>query len=80
MKLFELTEGYWKNIDIARQERRLQAPVAAPVVKKFHILVNGKVWKKDGKPVEFTNQGKAAKAADTIKNRYNRVTQVIPAK
>lgn len=81
MKLFELTEGYWKNIDIARQEGRWKPPEeVAPAPQMFHVLVNGKVWKKEGQPVEFTDQGKAAKAATTISNRYNKVTQVIPAK
>ena len=81
MRLFELAEGYWKNIDIARQERgAMPPPMAAPKPLKFHVLINGKVWKKNGSPVEFTSHGKAATAATSIKNRYNKVTQVVPAK
>lgn len=78
MRLLELTEGYWKNVDIARQER--PAPVSKPPLQKFHVLVNGRIWKKNGAPVEFTSPGSAQKAADTIRNRYRKATQVVPAR
>lgn len=54
-----------------------------PEPKKQHlgnwwVLINGKVWKRDGKPIEFDTQGKAQSAADTITARYQKVTQVVP--
>lgn len=78
MKLYELAEGYWKNIDIARQERPAP-PSVLNKPKRFHVLINGKVWKKNGEPVEFTSQGSAQRAADTIRTRRNITTQVVPA-
>lgn len=78
MRLLELTEGYWKNVDIERQER--PAPTPKLSTTKFHVLVNGRVWKKNGSPVEFTSPESAQRAADTIRNRYQKATQIVPAR
>lgn len=79
MLLVELFEGYWKNIDIQRQERpSVPAPVVKPLAQKFQVLINGKPWKKDGKLVTFTSHDAAQRSADTISARYMRTTQVLP--
>ena len=76
MRLSEITEGYWKNIDINRQE----SDPAKPTVKdkRFCVMINGKIWLKNGKPVDFPSKDLATRAADTIRQKYNKVTQVIP--
>lgn len=35
-----------------------------------YMLINGKLWKKDGQPVEFRNFDAAGKAANTIRKKY----------
>jgi len=35
-----------------------------------YMLINGKLWKKDGRPVEFRNFDAAGKAANTIRKKY----------
>lgn len=42
-------------------------------------MINGKIWKRDGKPIEFDTQPLAQKSADTIMSRYQKATQVVPA-
>jgi hypothetical protein len=74
MKIEEIKEGYWKNIDIQNQENKLKPR------EKFHVMVNGHIWKRDGKPVEFNSRESASKTADTITARYNKATQVVTAK
>ena len=75
MRLEEICEGYWKNIDIQNQERAAKKPIPS---KKFHIMVNGQIWKKEGKPVEFSNRQAADKAVNTIVSKYNKTAQVVP--
>lgn len=77
MLLGEIFEGYWKDIDIKNKERP-PVPVAKPKPQKFYVMINGKIWKKDGKPVDFTSHEAAKRTADTITARYNKVTQVVP--
>lgn len=78
MKLSDINEGYWKNIDIEQQDSK--RPVPMPPAQKYNVLVNGKVWCRNGIPIEFNDIQSASKSADTIKNRYNKVTQVKPVK
>jgi hypothetical protein len=73
MKIEEIFEGYWKNIDIQNQEKN-----SIPLT--FNILVDGKVWKKNGIPVEFKNRESAQGTADTITGRYNKTTQIAPVR
>lgn len=81
MNIREITEGYWKNLDIERQEaasKKKRPEVIKDVLPKYVILINGKIWKKEGKPVEFNNLESAKKSANTIKNRYLKTTQIVP--
>ena len=75
MRLHELFEGYYKNLDILRQENRPRIPSQPNA--HFNVLVNGKVWKKNGVPVNFLSRESAERAANTITKTYNKVTQVI---
>ena len=74
MNLYEITEGYWKNIDIQNQEKGLSKIKSEP--KIFTILINGKTWNKNGKPVKFTSYETALKSANTIMTRFGKATQV----
>ena len=44
-------------------------PGAGLATGAFRIDINGKTWKKDGKPVIFNNPGAAKSAAEKIKAR-----------
>ena len=46
----------------------------------WNVMVNGKIWTKNGAPVEFPTRSAAQKVADTIMARYQKATQVIPVK
>ncbi len=35
----------------------------------FNVMINGKVWSKDGRPVTFTDMNKAASAVEKVKAR-----------
>lgn len=52
----------------------------SPYLGEFHVMINGKIWKKDGKPVSFATFDSATKSADSIMVRYQKATQVVPAK
>jgi hypothetical protein len=43
----------------------------------FNVMINGKVWKKEGNPVLFTTHNEALSAANSIMNRYQKATQVV---
>lgn len=45
--------------------------------KIYHVMVNGKIWKKEGKPVEFSNYQEADRAVLSIIDRYGKPAQVI---
>lgn len=77
MKISDLTEGYWKNVDIANKEGLPVKPKKPELPRKFHVLINGRVWKKNGEVVSFTTHENAQKSADTIMNRYGKATQVV---
>lgn len=71
MKIKEITEGKVKNAAIVGEYDKLYSPTT------YCILINGKVWKKDGKPVSFNNHSSASRAADKITATRNITTQVI---
>jgi hypothetical protein len=71
MKIEEICEGYWKNIDIENQEK------SSKKSSKFNIMINGKIWKKNGIPVEFSSQELVDRAVDTITKRYNKTAQPV---
>jgi len=74
MKLYEIiVEGYWKN-------KEIDAPFDRPELPTFVIMVNGKIWKKNGKPVIVKTHSTALKIADKITATKNVTTQVIPYK
>jgi hypothetical protein len=78
MKLFELFEGKVKDFVINREFDPKYRPDLFKT--KYGVMVSGKVWKKDGEPVSFPTKAQAEKAADTIMNRRNIATQVVPLK
>lgn len=51
-----------------------------PHLGNWNVMINGKIWKKEGSPVTFSTYNAAEKVADTIMARYQKATQVIPAK
>lgn len=75
MRLSELFEGRVKNAALDAAFKRTPAPVE---VQKFGILINGKLWKKDGKTVIFNNESTAKKSANSITLRRDITTQVVP--
>ena len=54
-------------------------PDAGTETEYFNVLVNGDVWKRDGKAVEFDSEKSARKAARTIYEKYGKIAQVVPA-
>lgn len=75
MRLQELLEGYHKRIATDRSEdERLIKKIKPPI---FRILINGKLWKKNGVPVEFTSEEIAKKARDTIVAKRNIPAQIV---
>lgn len=60
------------------QQSLFQEPKQA-YLGKYYVMINGKIWKRDGKPIEFDTQPLAQKSADTIMSRYQKATQVVPA-
>ncbi len=46
----------------------------------WNVMVNGKIWKRDGVPVIFRTKDAAEKVAGTIMARYQKATQVLPAR
>lgn len=71
MKLTDLHEGKVKNAAIDREFDRSQKPAS------FGVLINGKLWKREGKAVPFTDRAAALKAADKITATKNITTQVV---
>lgn len=45
--------------------------------KTYHVMINGKLWKRDGKPVEFNGFDSAEKAVIAIIDKYGKPAQVI---
>lgn len=45
--------------------------------KKYYVMINGKIWKKKGVPVEFDSFKSADNAARTIIYTYGKAAQVI---
>ena len=75
MRLRDLFEGRVKNLAIDAEFDRLNKK---PSPQQFKVMVNGRVWLRDGKPVTFNSHSSATKAADTISSRKNITTQVLP--
>lgn len=73
MKINELFEGYWKNIDLLNKERSVKNPVI-----RYSIMINGKLWKKEGIPVSYKSYDVALNVANGITKRKNITTQVVP--
>ena len=77
MKLSELIhEGYWKNkqIDADFVKSSSRQPT------DFNVMINGKIWKRNGEPVLFKDHASALRAADKITASRNITTQVVPTK
>ena len=45
--------------------------------KIYYVMINGRIWKKDGQPVEFKSYREADRAAISIIDRYGKPAQVI---
>ena len=45
----------------------------------FNILIDGKLWKRNGLPVEFDTRETANRARNTISTKYGKIAQVIPS-
>lgn len=72
MKLYELfNEGKVKNdaIDRAFDTSNKKA--------RFAIMINGKLWLKNGTPVHFNDYASALKSANSITAKKNITTQVV---
>ena len=82
-ELFENDYKWWMNT-------RVKSPTPDPRFgpdagaedhhEEFNILVNGRLWKKNGKPVVFKSFSAADKAVTTISLKYNKTAQVVKAK
>lgn len=53
----------------AEMERRYQAKKEIEDYSDYHIYIDGKLWKKAGKPVVFRGKARAMKSGQTVKNR-----------
>ena len=60
-----------KDIDKPRQLDLFDTPD-----RPYMVLINGKLWRKNGVPVEFPNYLRASKAAETIFMKYGKMAQV----
>jgi hypothetical protein len=45
--------------------------------KVYYVMINGKIWKRDGEPVEFTSFKSADQAALSIIQNHGKAAQVI---
>lgn len=72
MRITEIIESFWNTVD-------QQFPVPKNKPEMFNIMINGKIWMKNGRPIELS-RGPAQKAADSITAKYNRTTQIVPVK
>lgn len=61
-------------------QQSLFQPQKTQHLGNWNVMVNGKIWMRDGVPVEFRTRDAAQKVADTIMSRYQKATQVLPAK
>ncbi len=75
MKLIELTEGRVKNAAIDAEFDKSQQRILG-----WNVLINGKLWVKDGKPVFFKERDSANRAVTAIAQGRGRAAQVVPAK
>jgi hypothetical protein len=74
MNLKEITEGRLKNSAIDAEFDKQHSTTKA----KFAVMVNGKIWKRNGTTVEFRDYSAARNAADKITASKNITTQVVP--
>ncbi len=72
MKLDEICEGRVKNAAI---DAEYDTTMAMPA---YAVMVNSKVWKKDGIPVKFATKSSAIRAINTIAAKHGKIAQVIP--
>jgi hypothetical protein len=70
MKIFEIE-------DTSKMQGDLFTNFDKPT--SFNVLINGKVWCKDGEPMVFRSDGDARRAANAVSKKYNKITQVVPA-
>lgn len=77
MKIDEIiSEGRVKQLayDIEYDKAHSRKPV------EFNVMINGKVWRRNGVAVPFKDYSTALRAADKITADRNITTQVIQAK
>lgn len=76
MKISELFEGRVKQMAYDREfdNTHSREPVG------FNVMINGKIWTKNGEPVHFKDHSSALHAANTITAKRNITTQVVPIK
>lgn len=73
MRLYEIiNEGRLKNHEIDKDFNRI------PI--DFNVMINGKIWCRNGEPVLFKDHAAALRAADKITADRNITTQVVPSK
>lgn len=76
MRLEELTEN---KLEQARYNAQFDKQMSTkPAI--FNVMVNGKIWKRNGIPVPFKDYAAARSAADKITANRNITTQVVPAR
>ena len=68
----DIEEGKLKNLQIDREFDN------AHKKKEFAVMVNGKLWRKQGVVVKFKDYTTARNAADKITARCNITTQILP--
>ena len=69
------TKFQWVNARAELDETQLDLFKEPPRV--FYVLINGKLWRKSGKPVEFDSFASADKAVVSIINNYGKAAQVV---
>lgn len=76
MKLHELFEGRVKQLAYDLEYDRATARKPA----EFNVMINGKIWRRNGVAVPFKDYAAALRAANKITADRNITTQVVQSK
>jgi len=73
-------ENWWLNTSVKSPQpdpRRGPDAGVEDQLDEFNILVDGKLWKRNGVPVPFYDIKSARKAVDGIKIKYGKIAQIV---